>query len=589
MIETKRTLINRGLNLLLSIFSVIAIPYVLPTSDNTVVSVASIFLFLVAPIYYWYNYSLKKVEKRDFLFCIFPALFLSICLKMGRDLSLYGNLSYTLASIIKNALIILAISVLIYSVLIRLLKTNLDKIKTNVLEKSFSFFSLFCIFLIVWLPILMIFWPGIYTWDAAMQISQLVNQQITAHHPIIHTLFLNIIILIGRLTGSYYLGAVIHTVFQMIVCVGVNSYICSRLSTFKLNKYVYYLILTFYLFFPINMLTSIYITKDSLFSSFFFLLIFKLCEYYLLEKKELGRNKAIELIIIIVLVGLFRNNAIYALLATVPMLFFIKRKKMRRNLIFVFCLGSILTVAINQTLLTVTNAKPGMEGQMYSVPLQQLARSYKNDPDSFTKKEKDELFNYVPERNLDSYNPRISDYVKNGFTLRNKGSSTLDFLELWVKIGLKNKANYFDAFFMLTQGYWDTGLQFPDKYYRIPIVEIRSKDTAIFGNFNEKSWFPKVREKLIDGFYNNQSYKKLPILSLCLTPGFTVWSFILLGLFSVYRGFRDSYFIFVFLIMYFGTILLGPVALVRYIYPFMLVLPVMFVFVSNKNLSKNNI
>lgn len=587
MLDIKKFSNNKVLTLLLAICTTITFPYILPIPDITTIKSSFIWLLIVVPLYFWYKASIKEVKKKDFLFCFFPALFLSICLKLGRDLSIYGNLSFSFISIIKNSIIALSISILIYSLLISLLKIEIIKECRKLLSRQYSFSFLFLLFLIIWIPALLIFWPGIYTYDAAMQISQLAHNSVTEHHPLIHTLFLNLIILTGKVTGSYYFGAVLHTIVQMLICISINAYICSRISAFKINKFLYYIVLSYYMFFPLNMLTSIYITKDTLFSTFFLLLIFKLFEYYTLDKKDLSKTRAIELIIIIILVGLFRNNAIYALLATIPFLFFIGKRKVRRNLIFIFALGSFLTLVTNQALIKVTNANHGMEGQMYSVPLQQIARSYVNNSSSFTQKEKKELFAYVPEENIKKYNPRISDYVKGPFTLKKSGNSTSGFIKLWFKIGLKNKKNYIDAFLMMTQGYWDPNFQFPDKYYRIPIVEVNSRDTELFGKFDKKSWFPETRKKIINAFYEDHSYKNLPIVSLFFSPGFIVWIFIFLGLYSVYNRFKKSYFIYVFLSLYFGTLILGPVALVRYIYPYMLIIPLMVVFIVNKTETQN--
>lgn len=587
MMKIKKFNCGNVLPLIWSMLTIISFPYMLPVSDISSIRSSFIWLLMAGPLFFWYRFSIKKVEKKDFLFCILPAIFISLCIKVGRDLSVYGELSYGLLNFLKNTIVITGTCILIYSILINLLKFKSFDTERNELSGQYNFPFLFFLFFLAWLPALLIFWPGIYTYDAAMQISQLVNNSVTEHHPIIHTLFLNSIILIGKLTGNYYLGVIAHTIFQMFICLSVNAYICSKLSNFKINKYLYFFILSYYAFFPLNMLTSIYITKDTLFSTFFFLLIFKLCEYYTLEKKELSKGRASELIIIIVLVGLFRNNMIYALLATIPFLFFIKNRKIRSNLIFIFVLGSLFTLISDKMLVLITNAQPGMEGQMYSVPLQQLARSYNNNPNSFTETEKKEFFNYVPEENIKNYNPRISDYVKGPFTLNKHGNSTRNFIKLWYKLGVKNKKEYADAFLMMTQGYWDPNFQFPDKYYKIPIIEVNSRDSEVYGEFDKNSWFPRLRSRLINSFYLENSYKKLSILSLLFSPGFTIWMFVILFLYSKYKKFKDSYFIYILLLMYYGTLILGPVALVRYIYPFMLTFPIMVVFALNKSKSQN--
>lgn len=573
--------------LLLSIFTVSVFPYNYPLTEVSSITQNSLWIFLIVPIYYFYKFSFSGVSRKKLKYCGSLALLFSLILKVGRELILYSRLFYSISSILKNLIVVLGISILICSVLIFLLNlSTFDKMK-NSTNKVYGFRFFFFLFLIVWMPMLFIFWPGIFSYDVPMQMSELVNNDISTHHPIVHTLLINIVIVIGKIFGNYNLGGLIYTLIQMLICIGINAYICSRLSHYKLNRNFYYLLVGYYLFFPLNMIFSIVATKDVLFSTFFFLLIFKLCEYYIFEKNLLSRNKAIELILIIVLVGLFRNNAIYALLGTLPFILFTKKRKKRNNLLFVFILGIFFTFVSNQAFVAITSARPGMQGQMYSVPLQQLARSYINNPDSFSKKEKEELFSYVPEVNLRNYNPRISDYVKGSFTLKHKGNTSIKFLKLWARIGRKNKSNYLDAFLMLTQGYWDPNLQFPDKFYKQPIVELKTYNTVLSKGFYEDSKLPSIREKIIDSFYTENSYKKIPLFSLLFSSGFVIWILLVTCLYSIYNGLRDFYFIFVFLILYYGTLLLGPVTLVRYVYPYMLVWPTLTVFVIIKANERN--
>ncbi|WP_313629888.1 DUF6020 family protein [Enterococcus devriesei] len=570
-----------------ALMTLIVLPFNFSVEDTSSIILNSVWLFFVIPLYYFYKHTFSNNDQKYLKVNALLSVFFSIIIKIGRDLILYSALSYSLSDILKDLFVVIGTSILIFSVLTSLLKLLSIDLTQNSLNKQYSFKFFFILFFIIWLPILFIFWPGIFSYDVPMQISELVSKNLSTHHPIIHTLLLNIIVVIGDRFGNYNAGALLYTLIQMIICVGINAYVCSEISKYKLNRVIYYSLIMYYLFFPLNMLFPFVATKDVLFSVFFFLFIFKLCDYYVLEPKELELKKAIELIILIILVGLFRNNAIYALLATIPALLFMKKKKIRNNLVFIFLVGIAITLISNQVLTTITHAKPGMEGQMYSVPLQQLACSYVRNPDSFTEKEKDEIFAYVPEKNLKNYNPRISDYVKSYFTLKNEGNSVINFLKLWGKIGVKNKKNYIDAFLMLTQGYWDPNLQFPDKYYKQPIIELRSYNTILSTKFHDDSKIPKIRNKIIDSFYLNNWYKKIPIISFLFSPGLVVWILLILFIYTLYKKIKDFNFIFIFLIMYYGTLILGPVTLVRYIYPYMLVWPMLAIFILYKSNKKS--
>ena len=94
----------------------------------------------------------------------------------------------------------------------------------NSTNKVYGFRFFFFLFLIVWMPMLFIFWPGIFSYDVPMQMSELVNNDISTHHPIVHTLLINIVIVIGKIFGNYNLGGLIYTLIQMLICINPNTY-----------------------------------------------------------------------------------------------------------------------------------------------------------------------------------------------------------------------------------------------------------------------------------------------------------------------------------------------------------------------------
>ncbi len=561
---------------ILSSSSLIGLAFLFPIDEVSTLSTNFIWALLTVPTYLLFKTTIPYLSKRTMVLAELPSLLLSTVMKISRDLKIYGSLEYSAIAFFKNIFLI-TLSSFFFCFLFIFLFNNVYKISEKKSENPICriiFLKLLLLFIVVWFPILLIFWPGIFSYDTPMQFYELATNQITNHHPIIHSLLMNIVIIIGNKTGNFNDGALIYTVFQFLICSSISAYVCSRTSNLRINRYAYCLVLLYYLLFPLNMLFPFVATKDVLFSSFFFLLVFKLIEKATTDN-HLGKKDIAELVLIIILVGIFRNNAIYAIIATIPPLFIFRRTN-KKNRIFLisFLIASVLTLGINTSLRAVTSAKSGMEGQMYSVPLQQLARSYVENPGSFNNDEKKRMFSYVPEKNLKNYNPRISDYVKSYFTFKNKGNSKKDFLKLWLSIGVKNKKNYVDAFLMLSQGYWDPGFHFPDKYYKLPIIELWSKETVLGDTFHEASKAPEIREKIIYSFDNSQVYKKIPYLSLLFSPGFVFWIILIFFFYALYVRAKKLYFIFFFLLMYYGTLILGPVTLVRYAYPYMLLWPI---------------
>lgn len=73
----------------------------------------------------------------------------------------------------------------------------------------------FCIIIIMWLPVLMAYYPGIFAYDASNQVCQVVNESYSTHHPMVHTLLLGKLFEIGHLLGDNNIGVLIYCLIQM--------------------------------------------------------------------------------------------------------------------------------------------------------------------------------------------------------------------------------------------------------------------------------------------------------------------------------------------------------------------------------------
>ncbi|WP_379945698.1 hypothetical protein [Enterococcus devriesei] len=206
-----------------ALMTLIVLPFNFSVEDTSSIILNSVWLFFVIPLYYFYKHTFSNNDQKYLKVNALLSVFFSIIIKIGRDLILYSALSYSLSDILKDLFVVIGTSILIFSVLTSLLKLLSIDLTQNSLNKQYSFKFFFILFFIIWLPILFIFWPGIFSYDVPMQISELVSKNLSTHHPIIHTLLLNIIVVIGDRFGNYNAGALLYTLIQMIICVGING------------------------------------------------------------------------------------------------------------------------------------------------------------------------------------------------------------------------------------------------------------------------------------------------------------------------------------------------------------------------------
>lgn len=567
-----------------SILSSVSLIYTIPISEVWVLASSIIPILLIYPIFLLLNSSLEKANKESLVISSIISLFMSTAIKLGRDLSLSGSISLSIGTISKNFVIILGVFMILVAIIneIILKVSQLDILDTEKKQKRLKFPILWLLIFVVWLPMLLAFYPGIFSYDAPMQFQELANlRPLTTHHPLIHNFLLNIVLIIGDFTGSYSFGALFYILIQMFVMSGVFSFVCYTLGKHNLKKSYYLTLIIYFSLFPLNLLFPLVATKDTLFSAFFLLFTVLLFESFNSRDFFDSKKNILLMVMAAILVGVFRNNAVYAMLATTPFIFiFVNGKKLKRYLTFVFIVSSLFTICFTKSMAYVSNAKPGMEGQMYSLPIQQLARTFTLEKEHFSKKDREVLYKYIPGKYLERYNPRISDYVKSYFTLKGDKASSKEFLILWGKIGRQYPKHYLDATLMMTQGYWDPNFQFPDQYYKLPIIELWDKETGISDKqIVYHSFIPELKN-FFKRLFNDATYRKIPILSIFFSSSFIMWIIsILLGI-SIYKKQKKILFGFTFIFLYLGTLILGPVMLVRYSYPFILCWPIIFCYIG---------
>jgi len=472
-----------------------------------------------------------------------------------------------------------------------------------------SFLLTWLIIFVCWIPVFLAFYPGAFVYDAQDEYVQVASRMFTTHHPLTHVLLLGGFVCFGnKFFNSYNIGIAMYTIFQMLVLSGIFAYTVSYLRT-KLSKKVCVAVTLFYGLFPVIPMYAVCSAKDTLFNGAFLLMLvqlLKLSEAFdsyrksIQEDKGLSKEKTecrpetlkdgqlsvickenvVDLVVLIISAAammLLRNNGMYVVLVLAGIIvitelvkMLAKNKKSRYLLVYAasFAISFLLYKGADTTLTFVLHADDSESQEMLTVPIQQITRTYKYSPEIFSEEEKQILFSYIPGDILNIYDADLSDLVKAHFNNERFAGNKSEFLGLWLDKFKEKPITYLNAWFMTSYGYW-----YPDT-----IINVYGGQQRFTFQYGESSYFgfeteqPGVRDSKFP--WLEEQYRKMslelyqqnvPALSMLFSPGLLFWAFAFSLLHCMYqRNFRWLLPLKCIFLLW-GTAILGPTFLVRYV------------------------
>lgn len=439
-----------------------------------------------------------------------------------------------------------------------------------------GYFILFVAIGLCFVPAFLAVYPGIYSYDASVQILQFFGDKpLSTHHPILHTLFLCGSLKAGELLfHSYQAGMAIHSVLQCVCMSGIISYVIWNMN--KNNRPLWLILFTF-VFLVLNPYMQIFVfitTKDVLFSGIF-LLVFLFSWDMVCKPEEFLKSpyEVLRYFIAVFLMCLFRNQGIHVFLLFAAAYFIfllLCRKKWLNWTIFVTILtGSYLI--ISGPFLSFLGVERGDAREALSVPMQQLARVYHEAPEQLDETEQAYLTKLIPEQYLKQYISVNADPVKSGFQTEVMKEDPDKFLKTWLSIGKKVPGIYADSFFMGNWGYWyPLQTQYWIQYILFDGAFLESPYNVL--NIHRNSHFPSYETYLRD-ISVVPKYEEIPLVSILLNQAFPFW--LILAVAATAVAYKKYQILFPLLLLfgYWGTLLLGPVTSVRYALPLMISVP----------------
>ena len=461
-----------------------------------------------------------------------------------------------------------------------------------------------------WLPVFLAYYPSVFAYDAEGQLYQVIAGDYSTHHPLLHTLFLGAFFRLGGRMGSYSAGMAVHSVVQMLLMAGAFAGALTYLYEKRTARGTRIVLLLFYGLFPTNSVLAISTTKDVLFSAL--VLLYTVCFYRLTcdGNMQVTRKERAVCILLGVLMLLFRNNAVYAFVVSVPVLFFGMRRikndqiSQQENTLWDgraagkeylhLSLGILVLFAVSAvSLKTLTHAQSGSPREMLSVPLQQMARVWVNEENGELMDDqslRQEMEKYMPsEWGFSVYDPHLADRVKNIAIIHDDPKG---LIKTWIRLGMEYPGIYIDAFLDNSVGLWFLADDTHARVYGIGTetgfgyLSTDNRTMPAGCEIVEHSYLPGLRA-LLEKIVSDNEYEDWPVIKFLFAPALYWWLLYLYVVVVLYKKRYREVLPAVFLVVYYLTLLLSPTVLIRYMYPLVVTVPVILSCLTSEKKEEN--
>lgn len=522
-------------------------------------------------------------EKRLYKCSIAFGFIIASCATIGRTAEKYLTENITIG--IKDVIVILgqfeaifvcvtAITVIIFSYLPKIMENIKNKKEWKLFTNNKkSIFFVAVIFFIAYLPYLLYYYPGNVLIDSTVQIMQGMGvMEFTTHHPPIHTAIITGCVKLGySISGNYNFGAFLYTIGQTLVTCFLFSYSIYYMAKKKVPRCIRIISLLFYAFCPTISFLTITMYKDIPFA--LSLLALTICMTEMATNIEgfmKHKSRILLTIIAVFLVSIFRNNGLYAVILSIPIiLIMVKKQKIKVGAIFVT--GILICLFVTGPVYNMCKIKKGSSKEAFSVILQQYARVTKYKGDELSDEEKSNIHKYLPVDNLaELYDPVFADPVKHQFSDEAFKEDKATLFKTYIHFAIKYPGhtiasivcNSFAYYYPNNLG-WGVYKGVDEEYFL---------EGTNYGIKEE----PIVNITALDEVNKFVNTRNVPIVSMFVSIGFLFWMLVFGVVYCIYTRKYNLILAYIPLLCMWITILASPVfGEPRYVYGLFTCLPLL--------------
>ncbi len=443
-----------------------------------------------------------------------------------------------------------------------------------------------------WLPYFLALYPGAYSYDTPTQVAQVMGViPMTTQHPVVHTLLIGFFVWLGKdVLGSYVTGMALCTILQMAVTALAFGYTATAVGRVVRSTVGYVLALVWFAVFPVNGLMAVSCTKDVYFAAAFCWFMAQLVQ--VLQRGERPTAGQLVLLGIAGLAALLlRTNMVYAwavfsVVATVVVCVRVLRHgaaQRGRDLALVAMLWSAL--ALSWLVTGPIYAAGGVSHDInlresLSLPSQQMARVVAREGE-ISARDQQSLGRLMPKLTPETYHAYLADYAKSALDMDYLPDHMDEFWKTYQSIGSENVDDYVDAFLELTVTAWYPLVpgNLGKPYLELEVSTWYDTLGAAEYYIPHEPVLPELASAIYDAV-EMRPWEGVPILGLLMSQGFLVWPPVV-AFFWLLSSRKNAVraLPLVLPLLYWGTLLLGPTIITRYVYPLCALEPVVIALV----------
>ena len=437
------------------------------------------------------------------------------------------------------------------------------------------------------IPAYLALFPGTFGYDAPIQAAQYFGEmELSGANPLLHTYLLGIFLSFGeKVLKNASLGLALFCLMQGLLV--THTVIKSFLFLKKIHTpFTVMLIgLLWILCNPTLHVLTFNVTKDILLGVCLLHFLLNLLDVLIQSFDNTPQNTTtqtsasnpaasasekaglIRLLLSGIIMCLMRNAAIYLIgvLILVMLFAFRENKKAILSLCVVFLFSLLASRFFTHTL----NIPPGDARENMSVPIQQLAAVsyayfYGTEPADITEVQLETTQELIPVEALEGFQHDTVDPVKVCFDTEVFFENPAKYILHYLAVGRQNPGIYLRSFRNMVYPYFDMnrsirrGLSLSETFPGISHLSI-----SRYGLF--PSYYTFLEDQIESKHY-----------FFLMQPGISIWLIVIGTGISINRQNRKILLCLLPMAIYFVGLLLGPMALLRYLFPMMLATPLLF-------------
>lgn len=450
----------------------------------------------------------------------------------------------------------------------------------------------FAILCVCWGIALAALYPGTFGADAPIQLLEFDGtHQLRTHHPLLHTWLVGIFLHAGRaLSGNANTGVFLYTLFQVLFCAAAAAWSIRFLAARKVPAWLWMAGILYLGLNPYMAMLVCYSTKDVPFGAAFVFFIVSCCGFWTGKRTNQEQRRpdwkaaaaqSMPVVFWGVILCLLRNQGIYiVLLAAAGWVLWGWKKRSRPGFWTWPALQVVIAVLfliLNSVFASLSGAVPGSAREIFSVPIQQVAAALKKtesgEKEIYTPGQAELARSLFLDYTSDDFDPRSVDPAKDELDEKKVRENPRDFLALWKRAVLADFPGAVYAWSDLMAPYFDMTLS---SYYTGLSVQYSYgfllEDNPLWQDIEQQSLLPQLKQKIYEmsvparqkttfwGWSVFQMQVVLYVMMFAFLKGCIEKKRMLFG--SGLLG-----------LLYFLTLLAGPGALARYLFPLVLLMP----------------